>query len=138
MIGIAESLQDGVSGEISHEMNHQLDMIIHSGKRLSNLVNDILDFSKLKHDTLTVNIKEVDFSRLIDIVFIICQPLLQNKEVTLINNISPNATIVLADEDRLQQIMYNLIGNSIKYTEFGEVIVSTEQMESSVKISVRD
>lgn len=138
MIGIAESLMDGVSGKVSRDMHRQLAMIVQSGKRLSNLVNDILDYSKLKNQTLSIHLKQVHLTGLVDAVFMICQPLLKNKPVRLINQIPLDFPVVLADPDRLQQIMYNLVGNAIKYTEHGEVVVSAEQKDGRALIKVAD
>lgn len=132
MIGLAESLRDGVAGKVSPEMKNQLEMIIMSGRRLSHLVNDILDFSKLKDNNFSIELKQVNLSVLVQVVFTICQPLLKDKQVQLRNLISPDLRPVLADPDRLQQIMYNLVGNAIKYTEFGEVRVMAEIMEDDL------
>lgn len=132
MIGIAESLRDGVAGKVSADMSNQLEMIVMSGRRLSNLVNDILEFSKLKDNKLTINLQQVNLFRLVNIVFTICQPLLKDKQVQLRNLIPKNLPLVLADPNRLQQIMYNLVGNAIKYTKFGEVRVTAEINENNV------
>lgn len=138
MIGIAESLRDGIAGNASQEMRRQLNMIISSGERLAHLVNDILDFSKLKHDTLALDLKRVHLSGLVDAVFTICQPLLKNKPLKLINRIPSEFPSVTADQDRLQQIMYNLIGNAIKYTDIGEVVVTAELLNEKVTIYISD
>lgn len=139
MVGIAESLQDGVAGKVSGGMRNQLDMIIMSGRRLSHLVNDILDLSKLKHNTLSIELKQVNLYDLVKVVFTICQPLLKEKQVRLVNRISPKLPVVLADPGRLQQIMYNLVGNAITYTEVGEVVVTAESVENDfIKVYVAD
>ncbi|MFD2129658.1 ATP-binding protein [Pseudogracilibacillus auburnensis] len=139
MIGIAESLRDGVVGKLSHDMSTQLDMIIMSGRRLSHLVNDILDFSKLKHNKLAIEFKQVNLFDLVQVVFTICQPLLKDKPVRLVNRVSSDLAPILADPDRLQQIMYNLVGNSIKYTDFGEVRITAELVNNElVKVYVSD
>src|SRR5690625_4111643 len=119
-------------------MSTHLAMNISSGKQLSHLVNYILYFSKLKHDTIAIDVKQVNISGLVDAVFTICQPLLKNKDVRLVNNIPENLPAVLADPDRLQQIMYNLIGNAIKYTDVGEVVVTTELSAEKVQIKISD
>lgn len=138
MIGIAESLRDGVAGKISSEMNSQLEMIVMSGRRLSNLVDDILEFSKLKHNTLAITFKQVNLYDVVKVVFTICQPLIKEKPIRLVNEVSPNVPTVLADPDRLQQILYNLVGNAIKYTKIGEVRVSAEFENARVKVQVAD
>lgn len=139
MIGIAESIRDGVAGKVSADVRQQLDMIILSGNRLSNLVNDILDFSELRHDTMVIQRKSVYIGDIIKIVFAVCKPLLNNKEIKLINRVEPDLPPVIADPDRLQQIMYNLVGNAIKYTDEGEVIVTANLVDDEhIAIVVSD
>jgi two-component system sensor histidine kinase ChiS len=101
-------------------------MIISSGRRLFSLVNDILDFSKIKHKELKLKIKPVDIYALTDIVLMLSKPLVGNKPIKLLNKITPDIPFIDADENRLQQIMYNLVGNAIKFTEKGEVFIDAE------------
>lgn len=138
IIGLAESLRDGAIGDVTTEMNEQLGMIVSSGKRLTQLVNDILDFSKLKHNSLNVYLKPVDLSSVVDIIFIICEPLIKNKSLKLVNAIDGDLPFVIADINRLQQILYNLIGNAIKYMDSGKVIVAAESINGVIKVSVKD
>ncbi|OKY27459.1 response regulator [Thalassotalea sp. PP2-459] len=138
IIGLAESLIDGVSGQLPESANKNLAMVVASGKRLSNLVNDILDFSKLKNHTLKLNLTGVELHSLTDVVMTVSTPLIGDKNITLINRVSSELPIVNADENRLEQILYNLIGNAIKFTENGEVTIDAEQSGNVVKISVTD
>jgi signal transduction histidine kinase/ligand-binding sensor domain-containing protein/HPt (histidine-containing phosphotransfer) domain-containing protein/BarA-like signal transduction histidine kinase len=126
IIGLAESLIDGVAGELPDKANHDLSMVVASGRRLSNLVNDILDFSKLKNHGLQINTTAIDINSMIDVVFTLSRPTLKLKALTLVNNISDDFPAVKADEDRLQQILFNLIGNAIKFTESGTVTISAQ------------
>ncbi|MDO6428268.1 response regulator [Thalassotalea sp. 1_MG-2023] len=138
IIGLAESLIDGVSGQLPESANKNLAMVVASGKRLSNLVNDILDFSKLKNHTLKLNLTGVELHSLTDVVMTVSTPLIGDKNIILKNRVSNELPIVNADENRLEQILYNLIGNAIKFTESGEVTIDAEQSGNAVKISVKD
>lgn len=124
IIGIAESMIDGAAGELNQEQKDNLLMIASSGKSLSNLINDILDFSRLKHKNLDLQIKPVGMRELTDLVLTLSQPLANQKSLQLINSISPEIPAVAADENRIQQVLYNLIGNAIKFTETGTIEVS--------------
>jgi len=126
IIGIAESLLDGATGELPERTRYNLTMIVSSGRRLANLVNDILDFSKLRHRDLNLNIRPVDMHAVAEIVRALTQPLILQKEVVLINNIAAEAPKVDADEGRVQQILYNLVGNAIKFTDRGEITIESE------------
>ena len=124
IIGIAEALQAGAAKDDKQQLEENLAVIIHSGRRLNNLVNDLLDFSKLKNYDLQLQRKPLDFSSLTNIVLTISQPLLKNKNIELLADIPEDLPSIWADENRLQQILYNIVGNAIKFTEEGEVRVS--------------
>src|SRR5699024_1990578 len=124
IVGIAESLRDGAAGYISDEMKKQLSMIMMSGERLTQLVDEILDLSKLKYDSLTLDLKPVDLKAVIEIVHAVSKPLLQNKNIELVKDIDPNLPFVQADENRIQQVLHNLIDNAMKYTDEGKIIIS--------------
>jgi signal transduction histidine kinase/ligand-binding sensor domain-containing protein/HPt (histidine-containing phosphotransfer) domain-containing protein len=131
IIGLAESLIDGVAGNLPDKATHDLSMVVASGRRLSNLVNDILDFSKLKHHGLQIQTSAIDINSMIDVVFTLSRPTLTTKKLTLISNIAENFPAIKADEDRLQQILFNLIGNAIKFTESGTITVSAQLVGNS-------
>jgi len=138
IIGLAESLIDGVTGQLNRKTVENLRTIVYSGKRLSALVNDILDFSRLKSSDVELDLKSVDMQQIVDIVFILSKPLLTGKNIELKNNIQGNLTPVYGDENRLQQIMHNLIGNAIKFTDRGKVSVSGRDLGDMIEITVRD
>lgn len=138
IIGIAESLHDGAAGKPSASMQQNLSMIVSSGRRLANLVNDLLDFSKLKSFDLKIQRKPVDMRALTDVVMQISKPLVQGKPLILKNEISADAPPVMGDENRLQQVMHNLIGNGIKFTPAGEVVVSAEEVGDMLEIIISD
>ncbi|VUD68854.1 Sensor histidine kinase RcsC [Thalassocella blandensis] len=138
IIGLAESLVDGVGGTQSEISRSNLEMIISSGKRLERLVNTILDFSKLKEHSLTLHPKPLDMHALTQVVIALSQPSLTGKQLDIINGISKNVPLVNADEDRVQQIMYNLLGNAIKFTKAGKITISASMRDTFLEISIRD
>ncbi|MFT5163459.1 MAG: signal transduction histidine kinase/ligand-binding sensor domain-containing protein [Alteromonadaceae bacterium] len=138
IIGLAESLIDGVAGGLPAQANQQLAMVVSSGRRLANLVNDILDFAKLENHTLKLNPQPVDLYNVTDVVIALSQHLIGNKPLTLINDVDSHLPAVFADEERLQQILYNLVGNSIKFTEQGTIRVGAVEHDQRLKVSVTD
>lgn len=138
IIGITESLIEGAAGKISEEMKRNLTIISASGKRLSNLVNDILDYSKLKHSDIKLSSKPLNLYQLVDIVMTVFKMTKQNDDIVLKNEVAEDIPYIYADEARLQQIMYNLIGNAIKFTEEGEITVAARVVDNSVEITVKD
>lgn len=142
MIGLAEAV---LEGEPSGDQGRRsmLTLIIASGRRLSGMVNDLLDLSRLRNHDLALDLKPVDISSLTDVTIALTQPMLKGNRVLLINAIDPAVPAVMADENRLQQIMLNIIGNAIKFTERGEIKVTAEVVEDAgagtmVRVSVID
>ncbi len=138
IIGLSESLVDGIGGEISTIQKENLMMIISSGKRLANLVNDILDFSQMKNHKLHLQLKPIDVRSISDIVLSMSRSLLNPKKVRLLNNLPDNLPLITADENRLQQILLNLLGNAIKFTHEGDIKISGQQKKNFLHISISD
>ncbi|MFB2983677.1 SpoIIE family protein phosphatase [Microseira sp. BLCC-F43] len=135
IIGIAESLIDGVTGQLPPATISNLSMIVSSGRRLSNLVNDILDFSKLRHTNIELQLKPVGMREIAEIVLTLSRPLIGHKNLQLINTI-PVLPPANADENRVQQIMYNLVGNAIKFTKIGTIEVSAELVMGNQQLPI--
>jgi diguanylate cyclase (GGDEF)-like protein len=138
IIGIAESLTDGAAGETSEEVKKNLSIISASGKRLSNLINDILDYSKLKYTDIKLMHKPLDFYQLVDVTMTVFIMTKHNEKIILKNEIPVDLPYFNADEARLQQIMYNLLDNAIKFTEEGEISVSVKVLPNYIEITVKD
>ncbi|MCK5876374.1 MAG: response regulator [Candidatus Marithrix sp.] len=137
IIGISDSMIEGATGALPNKAIRNLSMISFSGRRLANLVNDILDFSKLKHQNIILQIKPIDIKIVTDVVVFLSQPLIGKKNITLINNIT-DINPVDADENRVQQILHNLVGNAIKFTDSGQIEISSGIKNESMQIIVRD
>ncbi len=130
IIGLAESLIDGAAGAVTSLQQKNLGMIVYCGYRLVHLVNDLLDFSKLKHKTIELQLKPIGMREIAEITLSICQPLIGDKNLQFINGIPAEVPLVLADENRVQQILQNLIANGIKFTSIGVIEVSAQLRES--------
>ena len=138
IIGIADSLIDGAAGSVNSHQAENLRLISLSGKRLFHLVNDILDFSKLKNRDISIDPKPVDIRQIAEIVIILCTHLVGKKPLRIVNQIEPHLPPVLGDEDRLQQIMYNLVGNAIKFSDAGTIAITAAIAGDSVDVTVSD
>ena len=138
IIGLAESMLDGAAGRISEAAASNLSMIVNSGQRLASLVNDILDFSKMRTHELVLRKKAVDLRVAVDVVMRLSAPLAEVKSLQLVNEVDSSVPSVLADEDRLQQILHNLIGNAVKFTDSGSVRVRAIDEGGQVRVQVID
>jgi two-component system sensor histidine kinase ChiS len=138
IIGIAESLKDGVSGVLAEPTRKNLDLIISSGKRLSALVNDLLDFSKMKNEGIELTLRAVNLFRSVDMVTALSRTLTAGKQLEIKNLVPSEFPRVKADDNRLQQVLYNLLNNAIKFTDSGTVEVSATHNGVMCEITVSD
>ncbi|MGB3693532.1 MAG: ATP-binding protein, partial [Spirulinaceae cyanobacterium] len=136
MIGIAESMIDGATGKMSPLQRQNLALVAQSGHRLSSLINDILDFAKLRHKNIELQLKPVGLRAVVEVVLSLNKTLVRGRNVQLINAVPRDLPAVEADENRLQQILHNLIGNAIKFTEQGSIEVHAELMNEQQSITV--
>lgn len=121
IIGIAESMMDGAAGAADDLQKKNLSMIIASGRRLFGLINDLLDFSRMKQTGGELEMSPVDVKAVVEVVSAISMPLIQHKHLSLTTAIPDSLPLVAADENRLQQILFNLVGNAVKFTPSGEI-----------------
>lgn len=140
VIGLTESLLDGVGGPLEPRLRRNLELIEQSGKRLSHLVNDILDFSKLRNHRMTLERLPVSVFGVVELVVELSRSLVGTKPVSLYNVVGQGLPMVSADPNRLQQILFNLVGNAIKFTEEGYVTIRAQldEAEENIIISVED
>ncbi len=138
IIGFCETLLSSSQPSLSQEQQNHLQLVIHSARRLMNLVNDILDISKIRNHELQVQLTPVDLLSNLALAKQLCQPLLVGKSVDLLLNLPSHPVWVQADENRLQQIVLNLLSNAIKFTREGSVRVTVECQESLTHVTVVD
>lgn len=116
----------------------RLEFIRNTAFGMSNMVNDIVDLAKIKAGRLEVRLGTVDLAACVSVAFEVCGYLTKGKDVRLINQIAESARYATVDENRLMQILYNLIGNSLKHTERGSVVVGSERRKKMIAITIRD
>jgi PAS domain S-box-containing protein len=125
VIGFSGVMLQGLTGELSEEQQRQLEMIDRSGKHLLAIVDDLLDLSKIEAGAVEVDLEETD---LLDL----CRECLaavaldaEEKGLTLRLEEDverrPELAVVLVDAGKVRQILLNLLGNALKFTERGEV-----------------
>ncbi|MDT8448384.1 MAG: ATP-binding protein [bacterium] len=135
IIGMAEMMaQGGAKGDDQE----RLQLIIQSGKRLTGLINDILDFSLLKERRLKLQLAPIHLPSLAENILTLCRPLAGKRPVELVNLVPAQLEAVAADENRLQQILYNLVGNAIKFTPKGKVEIRAERQGDQIIVEVAD
>jgi two-component system, sensor histidine kinase ChiS len=138
IIGMAEALQTERGTGLTEQDRSRLDLIVASGKRLVKLIGNVLDYSRLRHKDIELHRSPVDVNGVARPVLAICRELARGKNITVENRLPADLPPVEADGDRLQQILFNLVGNAIKFTENGSVSLFAERREKMLEISVTD
>jgi PAS domain S-box-containing protein len=139
ILGMAEMLQ---KSPLSPEQKRYVDLFNSSGKLLLSIINDILDFSKIEANQLSIESIEFDLIEVIENIGKTLSFKAHEKALELIIHIDPDVPrYVIGDPVRVQQILMNLTGNAIKFTEKGEVVlkVTTDHKQmNSYRFSVED
>ncbi|MBP2635370.1 MAG: putative histidine kinase [Firmicutes bacterium] len=138
IIAITESVLENSAAILPQQQKENLNLVVSSGKRLANLVNDILDYEKLKHGDIQLNKQSIDIQKIIPTALEASKYLAFSKPITLINNLPSDLPLIEADENRINQIIYNLLGNAIKFTDQGTITISTVKNNTMLEISVED
>ncbi len=127
VLGMTELL---LSADLSASERKLAETIQQSGESLLAIINDILDFSKVEAGKLTLERSDYDVCDAVESIVDLLYPRAQQKGVGLIGAISPDVTsIINGDPTRLRQVLMNLIGNAIKFTTEGQIVVELSQQE---------
>jgi len=136
--GYVEALADGLA-ESEEEKQRYLDILLDETLRLRRLVNDLLDLTQLETGNMSMKLENMSAQSLIIRVTERFIPLFKEQRKDLRVSVPENLPLVMGDEDRLQQVLVNLLDNAIKYTpEEGTVKVVAEKAGGMVEISVTD
>jgi len=128
ILGYAELLRDGVLGEITEPQKDAAKSILQSTKHLTAMVNELLDEAQIQANTTILKEKTFSPAILLEQAVSGLDIVAEKKGLGFLTYIDPNLPEhLLGDEQRLRQIMINLIGNAIKFTEKGEVWVRLER-----------
>jgi two-component system, sensor histidine kinase ChiS len=124
MIGLSESMIEGAAGELPPKARENLSLIASSGHRLTGMVNDLLDMAKIQDDGLSLNLRPLDLHGLSETVVKLARPMIGEKPLEIVNAIPPDLPRAWADEDRIRQVLCNLVGNAVKFTNRGRIELS--------------
>ncbi len=139
IIAITESVIDGAEGEVNNQQKKSLSMVVNSGRRLSNLINDILDYSRIKSGEIHLMKSTFRIEELVDNVMKEFEYLAADNNIRLKTEIMERLSPVYADKYRIIQVIYNLIGNAVKFTPLGgEVTTVIYEEEKNIYVSVND
>jgi sensor histidine kinase YesM len=138
IINLSQSLLDNKERPLSPEHRENIKLLHLIGRRLAGLVHDILDMNRIRHGQLSIHPKPVDLNMSTRFVIETLSIAPVNSEVRLVNELPAALPFVLADENRLRQILHNLLENGLKYTDRGQVSISAEVRGAMLAVSIAD
>ena len=138
ILGYTELIIDNIYGDVPEKIQSVLERVGKNGRHLLNLINDVLDFSKIEAGRFTLTLNDYSMQDVIHSVFTSVESLAAEKNLELKVAVSKELTAGKGDEQRIAQVLLNLLGNAIKFTENGEVIVDATASNENFLISVSD
>jgi signal transduction histidine kinase/putative methionine-R-sulfoxide reductase with GAF domain len=138
ILGYTELMADGAYGEPSEKMLGILKRLEANGRHLLGLINDVLDLSKIEAGQLVLELSEYSIQDIAQTVRSTLEPLAADKKLAFKLELAPELPAGHGDGRRLTQVLINLVGNAIKFTDAGEVAIKAEANNGSFHVSVRD
>jgi GAF domain-containing protein len=138
ILGYTELIIDGIYGEAPEKMRTVMERVQSNGKHLLGLINDVLDLSKIEAGQLVLSIQDYSIKDVVHGVYSAVEPLANSKKLAFKIDVPANLPPARGDDRRLTQVLLNLVGNAIKFTDAGEVAVKAAASNGAYTISVRD
>jgi two-component system, sensor histidine kinase ChiS len=141
LLGIINILQVSIErdrAQMTRQQMEDIQFVIANSKRLSSLINDIIDFQSIKNNVLRINPHCFDINAPIRLVVDVFQRIYSDKPVSINNEVHSGVHIVMADEHRVLQILYNLLGNAMQHTDKGTVMLYASNTKDKVTIHIVD
>src|SRR5262252_3348051 len=138
ILGYAELIQEGFYEPQGPKSLDALTRICSNGKHLLGLINTVLDIAKIDSRQFTLNMTEYAIESVVETVRAATESLAQNKRLTLTTSVDKSLPFGLGDEQRLTQVVLNLVGNAIKFTDTGEVRITAKAVNGHFNVTVTD
>lgn len=138
IINITNSIIKNGEKTLDDDQRLNLQVVVSAARRLHSLINDILDISSLKNGEIRLKIRPVDLRSVASLTLYELRRQKNDKEIEFVNSIPEDFPPVDADVERLRQILYNLIGNALKFTQIGYIEVGAAVRKGQAEIWVRD
>jgi len=138
IIGFSGILLQEMAGPLNDEQKKQMNMVSDSAEHLLALINDVLDISKIEAEQLKLNSGPIDLAGSIDKVVRIVRPLAEKKGLKIDTDIDKGLDPFIGDARRFEQVIMNLLSNSIKFTNSGSVSVKCHLTDGHYQIDIVD
>jgi signal transduction histidine kinase len=138
ILGYTELILDSIYGEMPQKARDVLDRVQRNGRHLLGLINDVLDLSKIEAGQLSLSLADYSLKDVVHGVYSAVEPLALEKKIALRIEVPSDLPPGRGDERRLTQVLLNLVGNAIKFTDNGEVVIRATASNGLFNLSVRD
>jgi signal transduction histidine kinase len=138
IIGYTEMIADGLYGDVGEKAQGVLERVQSNGRHLLGLINDVLDLSKIEAGQLVVAVEEYSVADMVATVMAATESLARTKNLKLGSTVAPGLPTGTGDARRLAQVLLNLVGNAIKFTDQGGVEIRAVQAADRFEFSVVD
>ncbi|MFT2214913.1 ATP-binding protein [Rhizobium giardinii] len=138
VLGFTELLVDGIYGELPDKAKTTVARVQANGRHLLGLINDVLDLSKIEAGQLTLALEDYSVGQIVRSAVTAVEPLARSKGLSLAATVAENLPLGRGDERRLTQVLLNLAGNAVKFTETGAVDILADAVGGHFEITVRD
>jgi signal transduction histidine kinase len=138
ILGYTELILDGIYGETPEKAHNVLKRVEINGKHLLGLVNDVLDFSKIETGEFKLSLDAYSIKDVVYNVFSAVEPLATKKNLDLKVDVPSDLPGAHGDERKLTQVLLNLVGNAIKFTDAGEVAIKVAASNGALSVAVHD
>lgn len=138
IMNISQTVYETEADYLSAESKKNMETLISVSKRMSYILNDLFDIQRLKEGGIQITITDVNLSSVVASVVDMMRLMTEGKDISFTIQIIDDFPSVKADENRLFQIMFNLIHNAVKYSERGEIMISAKTEGKMARISVKD
>jgi signal transduction histidine kinase len=138
ILGYVELMEEGFYGSLPEKCTDALARIHSNGNHLLGLINTVLDIAKIESGQFSLSLSEYAFQTVVETVRAATESLAQNKKLAFKTEVADTLPTGRGDEQRLTQVLLNLVGNAIKFTDAGEVRVSAKTINGHFAISVTD
>jgi len=138
ILGYTELMADGIYGELPEKTMGVLKRLESNGRHLLGLINDVLDLSKIEAGQLVLELTDYSLEDIAQTVRSTLEPLAADKRLAFKVEVAPKMPPGYGDGRRLTQVVINLVGNAIKFTDAGEVVIKATATDGSFHLSVRD
>jgi signal transduction histidine kinase len=138
IIGYARLLQRETDEQITSLQRENLADLLCNAERLLGMIDSLLDLAKIESGKMDVQITPVRVEELIQAAVAVVEPMLDGNSVRLVQDVPLRMASVATDREKFRQIILNLLGNAVKFTDRGEIRVSARQENGYFKLAVAD